>query len=80
MIRNRAPLALAAALTLGLAACSPPPETPPIDDPPEPQATALRDAINEPLDKARAVEGSVQRAADAQRRVIDDAPAQAPIP
>ena len=80
MTRTRAPLALAAALTLGLAACSPPPETPPIDEPPEPQATALRDAISEPLDKARAVEGSVQRAADAQRRVIDDAADQAPIP
>lgn len=48
---------------LALAACSSPPPTPEAD-PPEPQAaapaaggdTALRDAINEPLDKARAVE------------------------
>jgi len=71
MIRNCAPLALAAALTLGLAACSPPPETPPIDEPPEPQATALRDAINEPLDKARAVEDTLQRAAEAQGEAID---------
>lgn len=73
MTRTRARLALAAAFTLGTAACSPPPEVPPIDEPPEPQATALRDAINEPLDKARAVEGILQDAADAQREAIDDA-------
>lgn len=73
MTRTSARLALAATLALGIAACSPPPETPPVDDPPEPQATALRDAINEPLDRARAAEDTLQQAADAQRQAIDDA-------
>ncbi|MGY0561580.1 hypothetical protein ACW7G2_12780 [Luteimonas sp. A277] len=38
------PMWLAGAALLLAAACSPPPEAPPIDEPPEPQATALRDA------------------------------------
>jgi hypothetical protein len=54
------------------AACSPPPK-PPTDQPPEPQATQLRDAIQAPIDKAKAVEGQVQDAADAQRKAIEDA-------
>lgn len=54
------------------AACSPPPK-PPSGQPPEPQATQLRDAIQAPIDKARAVEGQVQDAADAQRKAIEDA-------
>ena len=53
-------------------ACSPPPK-PPADQPPEPQATQLRDAIQAPIDKAKAVEGQVQDAADAQRKAIEDA-------
>ena len=67
------------ALLLGTAACMP--EPPPTDKPPEPQAavaapaaeqnTELRDAIQAPQDKARAVEGQVQQAADAQRDAID---------
>lgn len=67
------------ALLSGTAACMP--EPPPTDKPPEPQATAatpaaeqnteLRDAIQAPQDKARAVEGQVEQAADAQRDAID---------
>lgn len=54
------------------AACSPPPK-PPTDQPPEPQATQLRDAIQAPIDKAKAVEGQLQDAADAQRKAIEAA-------
>ena len=66
------------ALLLGTAACMP--EPPSTDKPPEPQAAAtpaaeqhteLRDAIQAPQDKARAVEDQVQQAADAQRDAID---------
>lgn len=61
---------LSTALTLG--ACRKP-EPPPTDEPPEPQATQLRDAIQAPIDKARAVEDTVQDAADAQRAEIEAA-------
>ncbi|TWT22731.1 hypothetical protein FQY83_06630 [Luteimonas marina] len=63
-----------ALLTLALlcAACAPPAE-PPRDKPPEPQATQLRDAIQAPIDKAKAVEDTVQDAADAQRAAIEAA-------
>ena len=54
-------LAFAAIATLLATACSPPVE-PPQQKPP-PQATELRDAIQAPIDKARAVEGVVQDAA-----------------
>jgi hypothetical protein len=43
-----------------LAGCDKPPPDP--EAPPDPQATALRDTIQEPIDKAKGVE-----AADAQR-------------
>ena len=63
--------ALAAAL-LVLSACRP--EPPPTERPPEPQANAaLRDAIQAPQDKARAVENTVQEAADRQQAEIDAA-------
>ena len=56
-----------------VAACSKP-EPPPTDQPPEPQAhTELRDAIKEPIDKAKAVEQDVQDAADQQRAQIEAA-------
>ncbi|WP_411833844.1 hypothetical protein [Pseudoxanthomonas mexicana] len=59
---------------LALSACRAP-EPPPKDEPPKPQATAaqtqLRDTIQEPLDKARGVQDSVQAAVDRQRAEID---------
>ena len=73
MTRTSARLLPAALIAIAAAACSPPPETPPIDDPPEPQATELRDAIQAPIDKARAVEDTLQHAAEAQRKAIDEA-------
>ena len=59
-----------------LAACQR--EMPDTERPPEPQATThteLRDAIQQPLDKARAVEQTLQQAADQQRKQVDDAEA-----
>jgi len=69
-IRNAAICQLVAATML--AACSKP-EPPPRDQPPEPQAqhTELRDAIQQPIDQAKAVEKSVQDAADRQQAEID---------
>ena len=60
----------------GLAACKP--EPPPTDEPPEPQAAAagnteLRDAIQKPIDQAKAVEDTVQEAADKNNAAIDAA-------
>ena len=57
-------------LTAG--ACSKP-EPPPADQPPEPQAqhTELRDAIQQPVDQAKAVEKAMQDAADKQQAEID---------
>jgi hypothetical protein len=47
---------------------------PPTEQKPEPQAHAeLRDAIKQPIDKAKAVEGAVQDAADKQKAAIDAA-------
>ena len=69
---SRSLVLIAALLVLG--ACSKP--TPPDPERPvEPQASAteLRDAIQEPLDKAKAVEGDVQKAAEAQRAAIEAA-------
>lgn len=63
-----------AGLTLlmsGLAACKP--EPPPLEQPPEPKATELRDAIKRPIDKAKAIEAATQEAADKQRAEIDAA-------
>ncbi len=57
-----------------LAACRP--EPPPTERPPEPQArahTELRDAIQAPQDKARAVEKTLQDDAARQRAQIDAA-------
>lgn len=70
-------LFLAIALLAGTA-CNRP-EPPPTDQPPEPQATAataerhteLRDAIQRPIDKARAAEDVVLDAAERQRRDIN---------
>lgn len=58
-----------------LAACTP--DTPDKDAPPEPQAeprhTELRDAIQQPIDRAKAVDAQVQDGADAQRKAVEDA-------
>lgn len=72
---------------LVVAGCKPTP--PPTEQPPEPtaqaatnaattdaQATQMRDAIQAPLDKARAVQESTQKAADQQRAAIDAATTQ----
>lgn len=63
------------ALLLCAAACSKP-EPPPTDQPPEPQAqaqqaTELRDAIQRPIDKAKAVEPQVLDAAKQQQADIE---------
>lgn len=70
MSRTSATLIAAALAAFAMAACSPPPETPPIDAPPEPQATGPHQAVQEPLDKARAVEGTLQDAAEQQRATV----------
>ena len=52
------------------------PVQPPTEQKPEPQAQAhaeLRDAIQQPIDKAKAVEAATQEAADKQRAAIDAA-------
>lgn len=60
------------------------PEPPPTEQKPEPQAAAqrsepqaanteLRDAIQQPIDKAKAVEKATQDAADQQRAQIEAA-------
>lgn len=67
----RIPIRLAAAAVLPvLAACRP--EPPPTERPPEPKTTALRDAIQAPQQKARAVEQAVQDGT-ARRDAADDA-------
>lgn len=67
-MRDRTAIPLCASLLLfATAACSPPPEAPPVDQPPEPQATRLHDAVQAPLDKAAAVEEVIQDV-DRQRR------------
>ena len=72
----------ALAVALSLAACSPDPTpvepTPAPEDEPAPQAavaepTQLRDAINAPLEQARAVEDTLQHSADAQAAAIEAA-------
>ena len=61
---------------LSLTACSPP-EPPEKDLPPEPQAShahaGLRDAIREPLDKAKGVEDQLQKDKAAQDAAIEAA-------
>ena len=67
----RSPLVLLA--LLALSACKPTPPDP--ERPVEPQArhTELREAIHEPLDKAKAVEDALQNAAEAPRAAIEAA-------
>lgn len=70
MFTPRIAASLLACIVLG--ACKP--EPPPTEQPPVPKAdTQLRDAIKQPLDKAKSVERTVQDGADAQRAAIDAA-------
>lgn len=55
-----------------LAGCSKP-EPPEKERPVEPQATQLRDAMQAPLEQARAAQAEAKKAADAQRAAIDAA-------
>ena len=58
-------------LALSCAACSRP-VPPPTEKKPEPQAhTELRDAIQQPIDRARAVDAQVEDAAAKQRAAVD---------
>lgn len=59
-------------VAVALGACQRPPPAP-TEQRPEPQATALRDAVQAPLDKARNVQATVDTAADKQRADIDAA-------
>jgi hypothetical protein len=54
-----------------LAGCDRPPPDP--DAPPDPQASALRDTIAEPLDKAKAVEDTSAERDAARDHAIEDA-------
>ncbi|PZP60456.1 MULTISPECIES: hypothetical protein [Pseudoxanthomonas] len=54
-----------------LAACSPP-AAPQPDKPPAPRSAAAQ-ALHRPLDRAKAVEGQLQQAQDAQARQIEAA-------
>ncbi len=67
MSARRMLLAMAAMSTLG--ACTPEPAPPP---PPDDSSRALERAIQEPLDKARAVEDQVKAARAKQDREIED--------
>ncbi|AAY50871.1 hypothetical protein EIQ06_10845 [Xanthomonas campestris pv. campestris] len=64
--------AVLACATLALAACQRP-QPAPTEQKPEPQATALRDHIQQPLDKARGVRAATDQAAAQQRATIDAA-------
>lgn len=58
-------------LLLGLAACKPqPPET---ERRPDPQATALRDAMSKDLEQAKAAAAATEDAAKAQKAALDAA-------
>ncbi|MCS3747680.1 hypothetical protein [Xanthomonas sp. 3793] len=63
---------LAAVAMLPLAACQRP-QPAPTDQKPDPQATALRDHIQQPLNKAHAVQTATDQAAEDQRKAIDAA-------
>ncbi|OQP73685.1 hypothetical protein IA54_013165 [Xanthomonas phaseoli pv. syngonii LMG 9055] len=63
---------LAVGLALSLVACQRP-QPAPTDQKPDPQATALRDHIQQPLNKAHAVQAATDQAADDQRKAIDAA-------
>lgn len=69
---RRARVGVIALLLLGCAACTPPPDAP-ADKPPEPRATQLRDAMQKPLEDARATQQTLDDGAARQRAAIEDA-------
>ncbi|HLM53717.1 MAG TPA: hypothetical protein VK325_09075 [Pseudoxanthomonas sp.] len=66
---------MVAAAAFATSACTP--EQTPTDQPPEPKAVAAHsqpnDAIQQPIDKAKAVESTVGDAAERQKAAIDSA-------
>lgn len=68
-------LALTLLACLVLAACDAPTPDPTPDTLPEPEAraTGLRDAINEPLDKAKAVEATQATDEAERQQALEDA-------
>lgn len=67
------PACMAAVIALlACAACTPPPDSP-TEKPVEPQASGLRDAIQQPLDTARGTQATLDANAARQRQAIDDA-------
>jgi hypothetical protein len=72
-----APARLAACLALACAtACSPPVE-PPDERPPEPQAAAMRDTVQAPIDAAKVVGDTAQDVARRRADAAEDAGAAA---
>jgi hypothetical protein len=68
-------LSVVFALSVALPACSKP-KLPDQDMPPDPQAaspTTLNEAIQPPIDQAKAVREATEEAAMQQRKAIDDA-------
>lgn len=65
-------LAVIALTCAALAACSKP-QPPEKERPVDPQATQMRDAIQKPIEKAKAVEGDVEKGAQNTRDAIDAA-------
>jgi hypothetical protein len=61
-----------AALLSGLGACSKP-APPEKERPVDPQATQMRDAIQQPIEQAKSVEGAVDQGAQQTRDAIDAA-------
>ena len=61
---------LALPLLATLAACGKP-QPPDTEHPPEPQATQLRDAIQQPLDRAKAAAAAAEQAAKAEQAAAD---------
>ncbi|RNF84509.1 hypothetical protein EER27_09100 [Lysobacter psychrotolerans] len=72
-VANPLTAAVLCAVLLASAACSRP-QPPDKDQPPEPQAnTELREAIQQPIDQAKAADAAAREAAEAQRAAIEAA-------